>query len=151
MVPGPRHPFPFDFAVYDAKGQLAMLIEAKSRKQIDRAWARQWQELISQRMDSPAPAVIMLVTPERVYGWRRGAEPASEPDWEIDARPLLAPYFAQLRASASSIRGGLFEELVLLWIRDVAFSEAPPAPSRDADEELMGPLRGGEIVPQVAA
>jgi hypothetical protein len=151
MPPGTSQRLLYDFSVYDSRGQLAAVVEAKRRFDTSETWARAWHAGIVARAGGPIGANLMLFTADRVYVWRPGAEAAAPPDFIFDAERWLRPYLEQLRIPLSEVVPGVFEEVVGLWLRDVVLEELPEgANSKDA-EVLLRALRGGEVVQQAAA
>jgi hypothetical protein len=143
---GARRGSPYDFAVYQADGGLTALFEAKLRFHADVGWARAWR---SATLEGRVPADVhtFLVLPDRVFGWPPGAPPSAEPEWSIDAAPLLGPYFTRLKIPVSEAHPSVFESIVGLWLQDLVHGDV------DAPElsTLLHTLRGGEVVAQVAA
>jgi hypothetical protein len=146
-----RGRFPYDFAIYDAAGRLAALLEAKRRFGRDASWARAWHEAVVESTDRPADANVVLITPDRIYAWRRGAAASANPDWTLDAAPLLAPYFARLKIPVAEVHPHVFDEIVGLWLRDVVRGDLPEGGDAVEAQGLLDALRGGEVVQQVAA
>lgn len=136
---------PHDFAVYDATGKLAAIVEVKRRFGTDESWARQWHALLSEREGRLADTAVWLITPERFYVWPPSVEPTAAPERTLDAAKFLEPYFSRLQISKTAVDSHVFEGIVGLWLRDMTSRPA----SNDAQEpesELLGPLRGGEVV-----
>jgi hypothetical protein len=146
-----RRPLPYDFAVYDDLGQLTVLLDTYGGAGLSRSWAREWHEMAAERMRSPLEAIVMLVSLDRIYGWRRRAEASSEPDWEIDATPLFHPYFARTKISPVDVFPSIFKQIVLMWLNDVADGAVASEAGGTAGSPLLQQLRGGEIIEQVAA
>jgi hypothetical protein len=151
MVKGSRTRFRYDFAVYDDDGRLAAVLEAKRRFGTDSPWAQAWHETLVENMDQPAGASVALVTPERIYAWRPGAGAAAKPDWVLDAVPWFAPYFSRLKISAAEVHPHVFEQVVGMWLRDVAQHELPTGADVGGGGGLLDVLRGGRVVEQDAA
>jgi hypothetical protein len=149
----PRSPgaFRYDFAVYDRVGHVAVLLEAKRRVATDPSWAREWHAMVVDRMAGPNEATIVLIALDRVYGWRPGAEPSAAPDWTVDAREMLKPYFDRLRMDPKTIEPRVFEEIIGLWLRDVAEGKVSDETLVGDAREFIRAIRDGEIVEQVAA
>lgn len=151
MLPRAPGRFLYDFAVYDSHGRLFALVEAKRRFGTTSSWAREWHSTAADRSGQSVDANIVLVAPDRVYVWRHGADNSAAPDLVLDAEPWLAPYFARLKIPVHEVDPRVFEQIVGLWLRDVA-EEKPTndSPAGTANALLAG-LRGGEIVEQAAA
>lgn len=149
----PRSPgaFRYDFAVYDRAGHVAVLLEAKRRDATDPSWASEWHSMVVDRMAGPNEAPIVLIALDRLYGWRPGAEASAPPDWTVDARELLKPYFDRLRIEPTAIEPRLFEEIVGLWLRDVAEGKMNDEALVGDAHDVITAIRDGEVVEQVAA
>jgi hypothetical protein len=149
MGNGSRVRFRYDFAVYDDHGRLSAVLEAKRRFGTSSSSARAWHSTLIENMDQPADATVVLITPEHIYGWRPGAGAAAEPDWTLDAAPLLAPYFARLKIPVGEVHPHVFEQIVGMWLRDVVQGVLPDVAG--AGGGLLDVLRGGQVVVQDAA
>src|SRR5688500_11759010 len=125
MKPRSQSAFRYDFAVYDRAGHVAVLLEAKRKVDTDPSWASEWHAMVVDRMAGPTDAKIVLVALDRLYGWRPHANAAAPPDWTADAREMFRPYFDRLRIEPTAIEPRLFEEIVGLWLRDVAQGKTP--------------------------
>ena len=134
----------FDFAVYDKHGQLAVVVEAKSRSGTSRAWAEHW------RRGTPVATAhfILLMAKDRTYVWhgRHGKT------IELDTAKLLGPVLQRARVDLQSLDPWTFELLVGSWLSDVATAAGEPA----AYSELLAlgvvdAMRGGQVMHEVAA
>lgn len=149
----PRSPgaFQYDFAVFDRTGRVAVLLEAKRRDATDPSWASEWHSMMVDRMAVPSEAQVVLIALDRLYGWRPGAGASAPPDWTADARELLKPYFDRLRIEPTAIEPRLFEEVVGLWLRDVAEGKMNDEALVGDAHDVITAIRDGEVVEQVAA
>jgi hypothetical protein len=102
-------------------------------------------------MGRPPETPILLVAPDRIYAWRPGADASANPDWTLDARAWLAPYFNRLKIPVIEVDPHVFEAIVGLWLRDVVQGELPEGNDIGGAKGLFDALRGGEVVQQVAA
>jgi hypothetical protein len=149
----PRSPgrLPYDFAVYDRRGQLFALIEARRRFGTTPSWAREWHEGVMEEADRPVEASVWLVTPDRIYVWRPGAGKSAHPDWTLDAGPWLDPYFIRLKIPAHEVAPHVFDQIVGLWLREVADGVLHAEDTAETASDLLSGVRGGEVVEQMAA
>lgn len=143
--------FPCDFAVYDSYGQLIALVEAKRRFGTTPSWAREWHEIVMDQVDRSLQANVLLVAPDRIYVWRPGADKSAPPDWTFDAGPWFEPYFTRLKIPAHEVAPHVFEQIVGLWLRDVADGKLPGGDTAENASNLFSGVRGGEVVEQMAA
>ena len=139
---------PVDFVIYDEQGNRSVLLEAKRRFGLDRAWAMAWHQMLCASLGAPPAASVVFVAPDRIYAWKQGATPAAPPDWEFDAKPWLEPYFARLKLDAQAVDGWGFEQVVGLWLRDLVEAGVQDG---SAPGEMFHALRGGQVVQQEAA
>ena len=103
------------------------------------------------QVDRPIVANVLLVAPDRVHVWRPGADKSAPPDWSFDAGPWLDPYFTRLKIPAHEVAPHVFEQIVGLWLRDVADGELPGGDIAENASDLFSGVRGGEVVEQMAA
>ncbi|HEY5959741.1 MAG TPA: hypothetical protein VIV60_24475 [Polyangiaceae bacterium] len=151
MVPRNPDAFRYDFAVYDRSGHVTVLLEAKRKVATDPSWAREWHSMIVERTAVPNEAQIVLVALDRLYGWRPGAGASAPPDWTVDAREMLRPYFERLHIEPTRIEPRLFEEVVGLWLRDVAQGRIGEEAIVSGARDVISAIREGEIVERAAA
>lgn len=139
----------YDFAAYDGDGHLKVLIEAKRRSHTSRDWAAAFRRNLLAHGHTPEAELFVLVLPDRIYTWRAGSAMDAPPDAEIDAAPILAPYFKRAHVDPKTIDAMAFELLVAWWLEDLARQVGP-------DEQLQRSglaeaLAGGRIARDVAA
>jgi hypothetical protein len=142
---------PYDYAVYDRRGQLFAVVEAKRRFGTTASWAREWHEIVMDQVDGPIEANVFLVTPDRIFIWHPGAGKSAPPDWTFEAGPWLDPYFTRLKIPAHEVAPHVFDQIVGLWLRDVADGELPGGDTEEKVSDLFSGVRGGEVVEQMAA
>jgi hypothetical protein len=115
-------PSPFDFSAYDAMGRRTAVVEAKRRLRTDSRWAAQYWRSLRERRSIPSSDYFALVVPDRLYIWKSSAPPDATP-YEVDARPVLAPYFARVGVGPAQIEPMAFELLVSWWLNDLSRQE----------------------------
>lgn len=89
--------------------------------------------------------------PDRIYIWDASAPSDAPPDYEVDARAVLAPYFERVGTTPEQIDPQAFEMLVAWWLQDLASKAPPEEPSGLTRSGLRAALAGGRIVSQAAA
>lgn len=146
-----RTRFRYDFAVYDDHGRLSAVLETKRRFGTDSSWAQAWHKTLVENMEQPPGTSVAVITPERIYAWHPGAGPTAAPDWVLEAAPWLAPYFSRLKISVSEVHPHVFEQVVGMWLRDVAQRELPEGADAGSGGGLLALLQGGRVVEQDAA
>jgi hypothetical protein len=141
----------FDFTVYDRSGRARAIVEAKRMLGTDTAWARQLRSNWLEHGPLPAADLFVVVVPDRIYIWNGDAPAAAGPLFDIDARPLLGPYFERIGISPEQFEPRAFEMLVAWWLRDLARKAPPRAPSSLMPSALQDAVAGGQVVSEAAA
>jgi hypothetical protein len=146
------HNTPIDFIAYDADGQIVLLAEAKSRLGTSGSWASKLRRNMLAHGLLPKSRFFLIATPERMYGWKQESLPTSDdlPQFTVDAREALQPYFAKLRQNPGSISPKAFELVFLTWLTDIARSgadrvESDPSLASLKESGLLSSLRQAEI------
>lgn len=128
-----------------------MVLEAKRRTNTSAEWATHFRRNLLTH-GAPAPGrLFAIVAPDKIYTWKAEAPIEARPNAEIDARPILGPYFERSNAEPERIDATAFELLVAWWLEDVARSGEAVADERLKGSGLPEALSGGRIVRQVAA
>lgn len=140
---------PHDYTAYDTQGRPVAFFEVKRRYDTDANWARAWHQLILERLGNQVHAALLLVTPDRLYSWKAGAQTSEEPK-VLQAAPFLEPYFERLKISSAKVDPQVFEEIVGLWLRDVA-QHLEPQGNNKVDQELLSLLRGRDVISESGA
>jgi hypothetical protein len=117
-----------DLALYDRDGQLTAVAEIKNKVGTSREWAAKLRRNILAHGGFRSIDFFLLVTPDRLYLWKdAGGEPTLvEPSYEVDAHPVLAPYFARAGVDSTDISGRAFELVVAAWLADLVRSAESP-------------------------
>lgn len=145
-----------DFAVFDQKVQLAAVAEAKSIPGTNRRWAAEWFHNYSGHQRTPAPPFVLLVTPEKLYVWKRSAssEPWPEPHGVIDAQRVFAFYLDHSNLDTTKLRGPAFELLVGMWLDDLSHGIWQPATPEErrvlVESGLLEAVEDGRVVSEAA-
>ena len=150
------HDWQADFAVFDQKGQLAVIAEAKNKIGTDQQWAAEWFRNYLAHQHSTAPLFVLLATPETLYLWKRTEKASSsEPTAAADARRLFASYLRSSNLEVSSISGPTFEFIVGVWLDDLSHGlwtpSAPEERQAFVDSGLLEAVENGRVVAGVAA
>lgn len=141
-----------DMAAYDKDGQLALVVEAKSRLHTTVDWAAKMRSNLFAHGIVPKSSYFMLAMPDNLYLWRAkemGVEPA-KPDYVISPEPLFRRYLDSANANSFKLGDQSFEILISSWISDLIQSGLPddlPEPQRTtlAESGLVDAIRGGRI------
>jgi hypothetical protein len=100
-------------------GRRTAVVEAKRRLGTDSRWAAQYWRNLRERRSIPSSDYFALIVPDRLYIWKSSAPPDAPP-FEVDARPVLAPYFERVGVGPGQIEPMAFELLVSWWLNDLA-------------------------------
>lgn len=138
----------FDLAGYDHTGRLAVLVEAKRRAGTDPGWASELRRNLFARGGVPQADLFAVIVPDRLYVWRASSPADAMPDHVIDARPLLAPYFARVGVTSDAIAPEAFEMLVSWWLDDLTRQDIVEDALKPSG--LPGAVRGGRIEREAA-
>jgi hypothetical protein len=139
-----------DLTAFSAQGELALVVEAKTKLHATPGWAAAMRRNLLAHGTHPKTKYFLLATPDRFYLWLESgtARPDRLPDAQIDARNLLAPYFARAGTAPSTVSGDGFELVVAAWLHDLVDLGEPPAELRKSEpvlSELFEDLRGGHV------
>src|SRR5205807_2738705 len=115
---------PPDLVLYDQDGQLAGVAEVKNKLGTSSEWAARFRRNLLAHGGFRSMDFFLVVTPDRLYVWKNaGAEPLHvKPTYDVDARPLLEPYFNSAGLDPSDVSGKAFELLVAAWLADLVRS-----------------------------
>ncbi len=110
-----------DLAVFNSREQLIAVAEVRNRRGTSAAWAAMLRRNILAHRGFPNVQFFVLVTPERLFVWKdAGVEPELvEPDFDIDARPVFAPYFDGTQVDPQTVSRPAFELVVATWLGDL--------------------------------
>lgn len=121
----------FDFGIFDQSGRPRAFVETKKRLAMPATWARDFRRNLLAHVSGGPQGLFAFVTPDRIFTWNSGAPMDAAPDAEVDAGPLLAPYFTRSHTTPSDIDPVAFEVLVGWWLDDLLAG-------RVQDERLKG-------------
>ncbi|MDE0447027.1 MAG: hypothetical protein OXH96_10175 [Spirochaetaceae bacterium] len=119
-----------DLALYNSRGRLTAIVEAKSKMNTSSEWATMTRRNIVARWNIDGIDFFLLVTPDRLYMWKDAGTRHSPvpPTHKADTTAEFAPYFKGAGVSPKRITGHAFELVVGAWLGDVMRS------ARRADE-----------------
>lgn len=147
-----------DIVLYDREGQLTTLVEVKNKPGTSRDWAAKLRRNMLAHGDIRMGDYFLLMTPDRLYLWKdAGGKPVPvEPTYEIDASPLLRPYFSGARVDPATVSGEAFELIVASWLADLTRSLAPSEPPASeegwlAESGFLRAVQEGRVEHQAAA
>jgi len=122
-----------DMAVYDKKGQLSLVVEAKSKLNTSSNWAAKMRRNLLAHGLMPDTHFFLLALPDRFYLWKDAGIIPEEvpPTYEIDPKPFLQPYYNGAGISLDSFTGESFELIISSWLSTLLQVDVLP-------EELQG-------------
>ncbi len=138
----------YDFGAYDAHGQLKVVVEAKKRIGTSAEWALEFRRNLFAQGGSLPGAVFVVVSPDKIYQWSNDASIDAGPDVEVDAKPLLGPYFERANTKPEQIDPQAFELLVAWWLEDLT-RHVGTGPA--TNHPLARALAGARIARAIAA
>src|ERR1043166_7896247 len=95
-----------DFAMFDRRGQLAAIAEAKKRPGTDSVWAAEWFRNYLAHHQSVTAPYVLLITPENLFLWKEtGRAQAAEPSYAADARKVFSFYLKRSDLQANELSG----------------------------------------------
>lgn len=150
------HDWQADFAVFGQDGLLAAVAEAKKKPQAGPHWAAAWFRNYSAHQRIPSPPFVILVTPEKLYLWKRTADAISaEPTAVTDAHRLFGSYFRRSNLDPADVSGPAFELIVGAWLNDLSQRVWQPAAPEElrafVDTGLLEAVENGRVVADIAA
>jgi hypothetical protein len=147
-----------DMALFSRDGQLTAVAEVKNRRGTSGEWAAELRRNILAHGGFPQADFFLMVTPDRLYLWKpSGNQPdLVEPAYEIDARPIFAPYFERSRVDPRHVSGPAFELVVDAWLADLMRPNPLSAKNRAEQDGLsesgfLAAIRDGRIEYETAA
>lgn len=148
----PLQNIPIDFVAYNADGGVVLLAEAKSRSGTSESWAAKLRRNMLAHGILPRSQYFLIATPEVMYGWRQEGLPVTEvpPQFTIDTKVALAPYFDQFEVDPANIGPEVFEFLIHTWLTDIAKSTGDrsitdPSLKPLSESGLLSSLQQAEI------
>jgi hypothetical protein len=144
-----------DFAVFNEHGELAVVAEAKKKANVDARWAKAWFRNYLAHESTTVPPFVLLATPEKLFLWKRGPEPALEPIEVADARRLFSAYLDRSNLAPADVSGRTFEFIVGAWLNDLSHHlwqpSAPDEVTAFLDTGLIKAVENGRVVADIAA
>lgn len=117
----------WDLSVDDRSGQRMLVVEVKTKRNASPEWAAQLRRNILAHGTFPKAPYFLMVFPDRFYLWTDADDhpEQSEPNYIIDARPILQPYFEQAGVGEDQISGQSFELIVASWLGRIIHASEP--------------------------
>ena len=141
-----------DLAAYGKDGQLALVVETKSRLNTSADWAARMRRNLFSHGIVPKSEYFMLAMPDNLYLWHdnMAGNGIAEPDYIINAKPLFKRYLNVAIEDAIALSDESLEILVGSWIRDLMARGLPddlPEPQRGmlVKSGLVDAIKGGRV------
>jgi hypothetical protein len=141
-----------DLAAYDRNGQLALLVEAKSRLNTDAEWAAKMHRNLIAHGTVPGSNYFMLALPDNLYLWSSATKPqgGADPNYVFSPEPLLRRYLRSSGLALNSLSESSLAILLGSWINDMiryGVSDDLPEPQRSLllQSGLAEAIRGGRL------
>jgi hypothetical protein len=148
----------WDLSVDDRNGQLALVVEVKSKLNTSPDWATRLRYNLLAHGTFPQAPYFLMVFPDRFYLWTDTEVrlDRSEPTYTIDANHILKPYLKKAGVTADRISGHSLELIVASWLGEIIHSEKSPEEVDESqhwlvDSGLYAALAGGTFEHEAAA
>ena len=148
----------WDLSVDNRNGQLVLVVEVKAKLNASPVWAAQLRHNILAHGTFPKAPYVLMAFPDRFYLWTEAnlLLDYNEPNYTIDARPILEPYFEQAGVTAEQISGQSLELIVASWLGKIIYSEKVPENIDESqrwliESGLYAALVGGRFEHEAAA
>lgn len=148
----------WDLSVDNRNGQLTLVVEVKSKINASPEWAARLRRNIIAHGTFPKAPYFLMVFPDKFYLWADAEVylDHKEPDYTIDARPILQPYFEKAGVAADQISGQSLELIVASWLGEIIHSEKSPEDVDECqrwlvDSGLYAALAGGKFEHEAVA
>jgi hypothetical protein len=147
-----------DIVAYNPEGEIALIVEVKSRTNTSRVWATRMRRNMLAHGSFPSTPYFLLALPDRLYLWKdAGTIPdLIEPRFEFDATPFFQPYYTEAELAPEKLNTQSFEVIVTAWLNELIQSGIPdqtPTTQRQLLEEsgLVMALKNGNVALAVPA
>ena len=148
----------WDLSVENRNGQLALVVEVRSKINASPEWAARLRRNILAHGTFPQAPYFLMIFPDRFYLWSDAQvlSEQGEPTYSIDAGPILQPYCQQAGVRADQISRQSLEMIVASWLAGIIHSEKSPEDVEQSqrwlvDSGLYAALSGGKFARGAAA
>ena len=143
-----------DFSVFDERGQLALVAEAKNAV-ADSRWAAEWFQNYSGRQRTAPPPFVMLATPEKIYVWKRPEKGSFSEPAVVDAYRMLTYYLRGSKLDVASLDRSTFKFIVGAWLHHLVLGLWQPSEPDEkrafVDSGLLELVENGRFASNIAA
>ncbi len=150
----------WDLLVNNRYNQPTLIIEVKSKLGTSPEWVAKLRRNILAHGILPSTPYFLIAFPDKFYLWKNNTEVnfinKREPDYTIDASPIIQPYFKRIGIQNNQIRENSLEMIITSWLNEVMYSEETIEELKDSqswliDSGLYSALTGGKINHEVKA
>lgn len=148
----------WDLLVDNRDGQPVLAVEIKRKNNASSEWAAKLRRNILAHGTFPKAPYFLMVFPNKFYLWTEAEASLdhSEPNYTIDAIPILQPYFERAGVTADQISGQSLELIISSWLGEVIHSEQFPENLDNSQQWLIesglyAALAGGKLEHEAAA
>ncbi|MDJ0677939.1 MAG: hypothetical protein QNJ36_21570 [Calothrix sp. MO_167.B42] len=144
----------WDLLVYNRDNQLILVVEVKRKTNVSTEWVAKFRRNLLAHGIFPQAPYFMIALLDKFYLWTTNAgadfELLSEPNYIIDARPILKPYFEKAGIKAEKISEKSLEIIIISWLGEIMYSEKLPENMDNfqgwlIDSGLYAALAGGKF------
>jgi len=146
--------FPNDIIAYNATGQLILAVEVRINRNTTPDWAAATRQLLLENNHVTNAPYFLLALPDQFYLWVDKPEAKLiNPDYTVDPRPFLKPYFGNGEAS-EYLTKITFEMVVDAWLATLTWADKLPADVSDRgswliESGLFDALKQADLVTEV--
>jgi hypothetical protein len=116
----------WDLLVKNRDGDPILIIEVKRQVNVSQEWVMQLHRNLFSAAIFPKSSYFLIAFPDKFYLWVNTSKNKDEPDYTIDAKPLIQKYFEKTDTQPNQISGISFEIIIASWLQEMIFSEELP-------------------------
>jgi hypothetical protein len=120
----------WDLLVENREGQPTLIVEVKQKLDTSSGWVAKFHRniLVHNSGILPQAPYFLMAFPDRFYLWINNTESHSdpgEPNYTIDAEPILRPYLQGMGKTAGEMGKQSLELMILSWLGQMSYSPQP--------------------------
>jgi|688.fasta_scaffold49502_3 hypothetical protein len=143
----------WDLLAYDKKGQLVLSVDVRRTPTASPEWAAELRKNVLARGDYPVTPYFLIALPDKFFLWKNGnvAAPDSEPNYTIDAAPIIEPYLKGINYTANDLAGNTLEFIISAWLGSLIYHGRPREEVKEkarwvVESGLFDAIDGGSLV-----
>jgi hypothetical protein len=128
----------WDLLVDNRDGQLALVIEVKSKTNVPLEWVIRFRQNILEHGTVARSPYFLMAFPDKFYLWTEAEAhlDQAKPAYVVDASPILEPYLKRAGLTADKISGQSLEIIISSWLGTIIHYEQLPE-NLDGSQELL--------------